>query len=135
MIRYTVLSEKTGIRLSLEGNTDRIVEADEVRIEQVLYNLLNNAFNHTSGGGEIKLKMVENEQSIRISVTDTGSGIPVEELPYIWDRYYKADKKENLKVGTGLGLAIVKSILEAHEAEYGVKSIQGKGTVFWFELK
>lgn len=132
--RYTILSEKTGVRLILEGGTERNAEIDAVRIEQVLYNLLNNAFNHTPNEGEISVKITETDNSIRISVSDTGSGISKEELPYIWDRYYKSDKSGILKVGTGLGLAIVKNILESHGSSYGVESVQGKGTTFWFEL-
>ena len=103
---------------------------------QVLYNLINNAFNHTLSGGTIAVKTIELHKTVRFEVSDTGSGIPEEDIPHIWDRYYKADKTSSKKaIGTGLGLAIVKGVLEAHQATFGVESIMGKGTTFWFELE
>ena len=72
---------------------------------------------------------------MRIEVADSGEGIAKEDLPYVWDRYYKGDKTHKRSVmGTGLGLSIVKNILELHDAAYGVWSEEGKGSVFWFEL-
>lgn len=133
--RYNVLSKKTGVKVVLQGTSDGLVEADETRIEQVLYNLLNNGFNYTPQGGTITVKALDNPQMVRIEIIDTGSGIPEVDLPHIWDRYYKAEKtKKQRPVGTGLGLAIVKSILEAHQATYGVNSQKAVGTTFWFEL-
>ena len=76
------------------------------------------------------------DNRVRISVIDTGSGIAPEDIPYIWDRYYKVDKvHRRAMVGTGLGLSIVKGILEAHGASYGVESKIGEGSNFWFELE
>ena len=104
-------------------------------ILQVLYNFINNAINYT---GEDKYVCVEQKvigDKIRISISDTGEGISEEQLPYIWDRYYKVDKvHRRATVGTGLGLSIVKGVLEAHEATYGVESEVGKGSIFYFEL-
>lgn len=75
------------------------------------------------------------EQIVRIEVIDSGEGISEENLPYVWDRYYKVDKTHKRAVmGTGLGLSIVKNILELHHAEYGVESILSAGSKFWFEL-
>ena len=72
---------------------------------------------------------------MRIEVLDTGKGIAPEDLPYIWDRYYKVDKNHRRStVGAGLGLSIVKGVLEAHGAEYGVASTLGEGSDFWFRL-
>ena len=72
---------------------------------------------------------------MRIEVTDHGEGIPADKLPYIWDRYYKVDKEHKRGViGSGLGLSIVKSILDAHNAHYGVRSTPGKGSTFWFVI-
>jgi len=133
--RYSVLSEKTGVRVMLEGTNERIAKADRARIEQVLYNLINNAFNHTPYGGKIWVKMVETSDKIHIEITDTGRGISEEALPYIWERYYKAEESGSKKVGTGLGLAIVRNILEAHQFSYGVESKKEQGTTFWFEIK
>ena len=68
-------------------------------------------------------------------MTDTGAGIAPEQIPYIWDRYYKVDKvHRRAMVGTGLGLSIVKGVLELHKATYGLESTIGHGSTFWFEL-
>jgi signal transduction histidine kinase len=132
---YDLMSEKLGVAIVCES-VDNLVEADEMRISQVLHNLINNAFTHTPKGGTITVRALEKETTVRIEVSDTGSGISEEELPHIWERYYKADKTNKKKTqGTGLGLAIVKGILEAHQAKYGVFSQKYKGTTFWFELK
>ncbi|MCB2288944.1 HAMP domain-containing histidine kinase [Clostridium sp. CS001] len=134
--KFEILSEKNGVDIDLETHGDVIVEADEIRIEQVMYNLVNNAFNHTERSGHIVIKAIENEESIRIEVADTGIGISEEDLNHIWDRFYKADKIENLKAtGTGIGLTIVKTILESQNFKYGVESTKGIGTMFWLEIK
>lgn len=134
--RYAVISEKTGVQVTQPEAVESNVEADRERIEQVLYNLINNGLSHTPPGGKVTIKAIDRAQTVRIEVADTGTGIPAEDLPHIWDRYYKADKTVNRgSAGTGLGLAIVKSILEAHGAAYGVTSRNGVGTTFWFELR
>jgi signal transduction histidine kinase len=134
--RYDVLSQNSGVKIIQNSSGDAMLEADEERIEQVLYNLINNAFNHTPEGGTITVKTYELSQAVRIEISDTGSGIPAEDIPHIWDRYYKADKSSsNKSIGTGLGLAIVKEVLEAHKALFGVESKKNQGTTFWFELK
>ncbi len=133
--RYAVLSEKTGVQIIQPEAVKASVEADRERIEQVLYNLINNGLGHTPPGGKITIKAIDRAQAVRVEVVDTGTGIPAEDLPHIWDRYYKGDKTAaRSSLGTGLGLAIVKSILEAHGAVYGVTSRDGAGTTFWFEL-
>ncbi|TEB04413.1 Alkaline phosphatase synthesis sensor protein PhoR [Pelotomaculum schinkii] len=134
--RYDVISEKTGVQIILQDSKHALVEADEKRIEQVFYNLINNGIKHTPPGGTVTVKVIDHLQVVRVEVTDTGSGIAEEDLPHIWDRYYKAKKTAGKNVlGTGLGLAIVKSVLEAHQAPYGVESKKGAGTTFWFELQ
>lgn len=133
--RYEVMSEKTGVEIVWEYTGDILLEADRARIEQVLYNLINNAFNHTPAGGTITIRAAAQPAAVRIEVSDTGSGIPEEDIPHIWERFYKADKSSGKKtVGTGLGLAIIKGVLDAHQAAYGVNSKMGMGTTFWFEL-
>jgi signal transduction histidine kinase len=134
--RYEILSERTGVRILQKNIRETFIEGDETKIEQVLYNLINNAFNHSSEGGIISVTAMEIKDKIRIEIADTGEGIPADDIAYIWDRFYKADKSgKRKKAGTGLGLAIVKNILNAHQALYGVESQVGKGTTFWFELK
>lgn len=133
---YGVLTEKAGVQIIQQYSVDTMVEADKNRIEQVLYNLINNGLNHTPEGGTITVKAIDNLGTVRIEVSDTGSGIPGEDIPHIWDRYYKAKKTSIRGVsGTGLGLAIVKSVLEAHGSAFGVESQKDAGTTFWFELK
>lgn len=134
--RFSGLSEKTGVQLLLRDSVEVMVEADREKIEQVLYNLINNGINHTPRGGTVSVQALAGGQVVRIEVTDTGSGIPAEDLPHIWDRYYKADKTSGRGVlGAGLGLAIVKGILEAHGAAFGAEAQDGAGATFWFELK
>lgn len=103
---------------------------------QVIYNLINNAINYT---GDDKLVRVTQHMAgndrVRISVMDSGVGIPPEQIPLIWDRYYKIDKvHRRAMIGTGLGLSIVKQILESHHTTYGVESKLGEGSTFWFEM-
>ncbi len=132
--RYDLLSKQREVSIMMEMSDEQLVEADAARIEQVLYNLINNAFNNTDAGGTITIQDIDNGDRVRIEVADSGNGIAEEEINRIWDRYYKADKSTNKTVGSGLGLAIVKTILEAHGAAYGVESKKDAGTTFWFEL-
>ena len=112
-----------------------VVYADELKISQVIYNFLSNAIKHSPKGGSIYITIIDKDDYVRLEVRDEGEGINEEDLPYIWDRYYKIDKrfKRNLD-STGLGLAIAKAILEAHHARYGAKSKIGEGALFYFEL-
>ena len=103
---------------------------------QVIYNLVNNAINYTGDDRRVSIVQSVWDNSVRISVIDTGDGISEADMPYIWDRYYKVDKVHRIaKVGTGLGLSIVKGILEAHGFSYGVDSRVGEGSNFWFEME
>ena len=140
--KYELLSEKTGIAIIRKGsvqglgNEEIFALGDEQRIEQVLYNLINNAINHSPRGSIIGIAVMEKSDHVRIEVEDQGEGIPKDQLAYIWERFYKADKTgQREKAGTGLGLAIVKNILSAHESQFGVDSEPGIGTTFWLELK
>lgn len=134
--KFKILSDKAEVDLELVEKGDVMVDADEAKVEQVLYNLLNNALNHSGKGGKITLSLIESPESVRIEVADTGSGIPISDIPYIWDRFYKADKSGiRSKSGTGLGLSIVKYIFEAHGWAYGVESKEGQGTKFRFDIR
>ncbi len=139
--RYEILSEKTRVRIMLDNPGDFLTTADETRIEQVLYNLINNAFNHSFAEGTITVRALEKQDHVRVEVSDTGPGIAEVDIKYIWDRYYKASMTGTNRAvvaeatGSGLGLAIVRAILDAHGSEFGVESTIGMGTTFWFELE
>ncbi|MBQ9415562.1 MAG: HAMP domain-containing histidine kinase [Clostridia bacterium] len=134
--RYIKFLEQQKYVLSFEYDRDAYVVADRVMIMQVVYNLLNNAFNYTGEDKTITIRQTIRGDLVRIMVTDTGDGIGPEQIPLIWDRYYKVDRvHRRAMVGTGLGLSIVKEILQAHSAGFGVESKVGQGSTFWFELK
>lgn len=134
--RYNKLKEQEGYTIQFEYDRKVCVEADEFKIFQVIYNLINNALNYTGEDKAVWVRQKIAANKVRIEVTDSGEGIAADALPYVWDRYYKVDKKHKRAVmGTGLGLSIVKNILELHHAAYGVESEVGKGSTFWFELE
>lgn len=137
MKRYAKLVEQQGYDITFEYREPEVwVEADEYKIYQVLYNLVNNAVNYTGEDRKVIVRQIVKESSVRIEVTDTGEGIAPEQLNHVWDRYYKIDKNHKRAVmGTGLGLSIVKNILQLHDAPFGVITEIGKGSIFWFELK
>ena len=136
MERYQKLKEQDGYRISFEHSDTVYVDADEYKIYQVIYNLVNNAINYTGDDKVVVVRQKIFADHVRIEVTDTGEGIPKDKVNYVWDRYYKVDKTHKRAVaGTGLGLSIVKNILILHDAKYGVDSIVGKGSTFWFALK
>lgn len=132
---FNVLIEQHHFIISVDADDSVIVYADEIKIGQVIYNFLSNALKHSDDDKEIAIKIEKKEDSIRVEISDHGDGIAEENIPFIWDRYYKIDKSfKRSTVGTGLGLAIVKAILDNHNAFYGVESIEGDGSTFWFEL-
>ena len=133
--RYDIMSENKKYKFKVSINKNIIVSADRKRIEQVMYNLINNAINYTGDDKKIIISALELENTVRIEVKDTGKGIDKEELENIWDKYYKIDKTHSREqVGSGVGLSIVKNILINHNCNYGVESIKGNGTIFYFEL-
>lgn len=133
--RYSKLIEQDGFNIVFEYSENVYINADELRISQVVYNLINNAVNHCGEDKTVIVTQTVKDRRVRVEVTDHGEGIPADNLPHIWDRYYKVDKEHKRGViGSGLGLSIVKSILDAHNARYGVRSTVGKGSTFWFEL-
>jgi signal transduction histidine kinase len=109
------------------------VKADVGMIERALTNLIENALRYTKRGGEVRLELRKKSHGVCVIVADTGQGIPADELPYIFERFYRA-KGNDEKTGSGLGLAIVKRILELHGREIEVSSTLGRGTTFSFEF-
>ena len=111
------------------------VKAHKKKIETVIYNLINNAINYTGDDNLVTIKITKKE-NILVEIIDTGKGISKEDINLIWNKYYKNKKKHKRNlIGTGLGLNIVKIILEKHNFNYGVKSIENKGSTFYFEIK
>ena len=114
------------------------INVDADRIRQVIGNLLSNALRHTPSGGQVTVRVAQgakDHSSIKVDVIDTGSGIAPEDLPHVFDRFYRADKSRSRSSGgSGIGLAIVKQLVEAHSGQVGVESQPGKGTAFSFTL-
>jgi two-component system sensor histidine kinase VicK len=111
------------------------VKADRDRIEQVLINILSNAMKYTPTDGKISIYIGKMYSSVYVKVKDSGIGIPKEDLPRIFERFYRTDKARSREMGgTGLGLAIAKEIIEAHNGEISVTSEIGKGTEFTIKL-
>jgi signal transduction histidine kinase len=128
------LIQNQGIDIEVMSYPKVIAKGDEVKIGQVIYNFLNNAIKHVGEDKKIILQVLV-DKNVRIEVSDHGDGIAAEDVPYIWDRYYKIDKNYQRQTeGTGLGLAISSAILKSHHAKYGVQSKVGEGSTFWFEL-
>ncbi len=136
IIRVKELVKNDGYQLELENTEDVCIFADELKITQAFYNLLFNAFTYSGDDKKVIVRQSISRNRVRIEVIDHGEGISKSDLPYIWERYYKVDKKHKRpKMGTGIGLSIVKKIVELHEGEYGVESEVGKGSTFWVQLK
>jgi len=118
------------LRMSVEGSDSRIF-ADKYRIDQVLMNLMSNAIKYTPECGNIDIRISETEDSVILEFEDNGIGIPEEELPLIFERFYRADKSRNrMTGGSGIGLAIVRSIIAAHGGTVEVRSSLNSGTCF-----
>lgn len=133
--RFSKLKSVQGYTVTFTADRDVYVNADETLILQVIYNLVSNAVNYTGDDKSVEILQDVKDGICRITVSDTGDGIPPEKLPYIWDRYYRTgDFHKRAVCGTGLGLSIVKGALILHGAQFGVSSTVGKGSSFWFEL-
>lgn len=109
------------------------VFADPNRIDQVIVNLIQNAIQFSSPNSSVEV-ILKKEEQVVISIRDFGSGIRQEDIQFIWERFYKADRARTKKTGTGLGLSIVKHILHLHQTDIQVESEEGKGTTFTFTL-
>ena len=133
--RYSKLCGADGYVIEFENDTDVSVMGDRASVVRVIYNLLGNAVSYTGEDKRVTVRQSVTESYCRIEITDSGCGISEEELPLIWERYYRAEDYHKRAVsGSGLGLSIVKNILAAHKARFGVRSKLGKGSTFWFEL-
>ncbi len=134
--RYDIIVEKDGYNFKLDMPKKLIIRADKQKIEQVIYNLINNAIEHAENDLTIKIQVKKQMDGIKVSITNNGKGLTEEEKKLVWNRYYKKEKnhKRNV-VGTGIGLSIVKEILETHNFAYGIDSKIDKYTTFYFIIK
>jgi signal transduction histidine kinase len=136
VIKFRPLAEKLGVNLETSIPKDALlVEADIALLERALSNLIDNALKYTPEGGSATVGLESAAERIRIRVSDTGPGIPAEDLPFIFDRFYRGkSRKSRSGVGTGLGLAIASRILELHRSTISVDSAEDSGTTMSFEL-
>jgi signal transduction histidine kinase len=132
--RFSGISEKMGYSINFTPDEERMVFCDVVKIEQVIYNLINNAINYTGEDKQVYVRQINEEGSVLIEVEDTGDGIEEDKIKLIFDKYYRSENHKREVVGTGLGLSIVKAVLKLHGYDYGVRSQLGKGSVFWFRI-
>ena len=132
---YDILSEQEGYKFIFNAPKDCLAYGDENKVKQVIANLINNAVKYCGEDKEILVNIKRIGKKWRVDIADHGPGISQEELPHVWDRYYKTSTNYVRPTeGSGLGLSIVKEILTLHHANFGVNSKVGKGTTFWFEL-
>ena len=129
-------AERNGIAIEWhDDETTPLVSGDAAALEQVAFNLLDNALSYTPRGGSVTLQLCEKENATILEVRDSGIGIPADDLPRIFERFYRVDKaRSRSEGGTGLGLAIVKHIVENHGGHVEVESQEGQGTTFRVEL-
>jgi signal transduction histidine kinase len=133
--RMEVLLKNEGFKINFSYDRDIFINADKMKIDRVFYNLIINGINYSGESKLISISQKISKDFVRVSITDNGSGIAEDELPFIWDRYYKSNKNHKRAVtGTGLGLSIVKKIMDLHEGKYGVTSEIDNGSTFWFEI-
>jgi signal transduction histidine kinase len=130
---YRYVAEDRGLVIESTCPEDLYVNVDSRRIRQALANLVDNAVKYTQRGGKISLQAIQNNGEAIISVSDTGSGIPSEELTKIWERLYRSDNSQSIK-GIGLGLSLVRAIIQSHGGEVEVKSEVNKGSIFTIHL-
>ena len=133
--RYRRLKENSGFEFSATVEENCCVFADKEKILQVICNLINNAINYSDDDKNVNVRVFKTESAVRLEVIDHGIGIAPENIEHIWERYYREETTHRRSVaGSGLGLSIVRDILELHHARYGVSSVLGEGSVFWFEI-
>jgi len=132
--RMRTQAERAGLTLQVDSSPDLpLIRADLPRLEQVLVNLIHNAVKFTPPGGEVRLSVSPEGQLVRFSVQDTGPGIPADDLPRIFERFYRVDRSRS-GGGTGLGLSIARHLVEAHGGKIWAESREGEGSTFLFTI-
>lgn len=133
-VRYDDICQKNVYTLEVHTGEECTVTADPDMMSRVIHNLVSNAIHHIGPDGWVGVSAQNTPDGVRVEVADHGCGIAAEDLPYIFDKYYRS-RSDAGKVGTGLGLSITKAILVNHGFRYGVNSTVGKGATFWFIAK
>jgi signal transduction histidine kinase len=134
---FHVLAHQRGVHfvMTRRDGVPAEVTWDRDRMSEVLGNLLSNAFKFTGRAGEVELSVDAIDGVVQMEVRDTGAGIPSDQLPHIFEKFYQADNQKSASTkGTGLGLAIAKSIVEAHKGTIHCESTPGVGTTFTISL-
>lgn len=131
--RFEYFVEQEGFIISISSRGNTVVNGDRAKISQVVYNLINNAINYSLEDKRIEISLVGGKDGVMFVIRDYGTGIPKEELDYIWDRYYRGGKSHRrMKTGSGIGLSLVKSIVSAHGGKTAVETMEGQGSEFSF---
>jgi two-component system heavy metal sensor histidine kinase CusS len=126
---YDVLMADAEIEWVVRCPAEVTIQANRPLLQRAIGNLIENALQHTPPGGAIAVCVMSNELSLRIEVADNGAGIPSEDLPHVFDRFYRVEKDRSSSTGgSGLGLAIVRSVMELHGGEVTIESIRNIGT-------
>jgi heavy metal sensor kinase len=130
-----ILAEEKNILVRSTIEPRVMLHGDKVRLHQALLNIVDNAVKYTQSGGNITISLRVQDHEALVSVSDSGFGIPEEDIPYIFDRFYRVDKSRSAEIsGHGLGLSIVRWVVEAHRGRIKVTSNIGKGTIFFLWL-
>jgi len=133
---FNVLASSEGFEMHFHPCRPAYVVGDRTRIMQVMNNFVSNAVKYSGDSKYIDIKLSRSSKKVVFHCIDHGVGIPSDEIGHVWDKYYRTSANHERGIeGTGLGLAIVKSLLNLHNARYGVESEEGKGSDFWFEME
>jgi two-component system, OmpR family, sensor kinase len=129
-----VLAEQKEVEISFYSAGELTIDGDEMQLSRMMVNLLDNALKFTHRDGRITVTVSQEKKLAKITVSDTGIGMPEEELPYIFDRFYQITRSRSSKSGFGIGLSIVKAVVEAHKGSVSVESKRGQGSTFTVTL-
>ena len=136
LVGVSIQAKQYDIRVISEISQDiALVKVDEFAVAQILFNLVENAIKYNQKGGQVIISAIDQNSDIEVTVSDNGLGIPSNDLPRIFERFYRVDKAHSREIGgTGLGLSIVKHIIQAHGGKISVESQLGQGSTFRFTL-